>query len=388
MEKRKHTEEEQEILHRLKRLHESRKPLNIHAAKRRFPELIEAVYAMDPFWGWKNALADAGIDYAAINVELDEWVTCRICGRNFAYLGTHMRCAHEMSLRDYRAEYPGEPIMSEVLLAGRLGRGRRDPELPHWEPLWSREYILDRAYTYFEMGKPLNARSVSKYDYPLLTAARNTFGAWGDVLTRIGLDPSTVHVQRPNRNLDKAGILAEVRRRYREGLPINSQTLQIEDPGLFVYLRKVFGSHRAGIAAAGIPPDEIRISPALHTEAERDRMREEAKRIAACDEGSRRKQLRGFKDAYFPTMYSFYNNWTEVAGALGIPPHRLQIYPTERDLFNSAAYWSGESGCISESALLEADPEMHDLICRRYNDFEEFRERYRTLRAAPRPPRE
>ncbi len=71
------------IIREIQRLHARRAPLNLPAIKRSHSELIERVYALRPFWGWKRALEDAGLDYAQINVELRDYVDCKICGRDF-----------------------------------------------------------------------------------------------------------------------------------------------------------------------------------------------------------------------------------------------------------------------------------------------------------------
>ncbi len=68
------------IIREIQRLHARRAPLNIPAVKRSHRELIERVYAVRPFWGWKRALGDAGLSYAKINIELQDYLDCKICG--------------------------------------------------------------------------------------------------------------------------------------------------------------------------------------------------------------------------------------------------------------------------------------------------------------------
>ncbi len=75
------TRTKKEIIREIRQLHSRREPLNISAVKRNHPKLIERVYAMQPFWGWKRALEDAGLDYSKINTELLDYIDCKICGR-------------------------------------------------------------------------------------------------------------------------------------------------------------------------------------------------------------------------------------------------------------------------------------------------------------------
>jgi hypothetical protein len=74
------TNDQRAILNKIKELYHRREPLNIAAVKRRRPKLLSRVYSIRPFWGWKRALQDAGIDYSWIKVELLDTVRCQICG--------------------------------------------------------------------------------------------------------------------------------------------------------------------------------------------------------------------------------------------------------------------------------------------------------------------
>jgi len=354
---RKLTKKQINICERLRKYHAARKPLNIHAIKRRHPKLLETVYAIKPFWGWKNALSDAGIDYGSINVELDDWIECQICGQNYVYLSKHLEYAHQTTPSEYQTEFPGASLMSETMLASRFRQNsHKKPLLPHWEPIWSEEYVLDRVFSYYEMGQPINARSMTQYDYALLTAARSFLGSWGAVLERIGLDPKDIHIQRPNREHNRESIIAEIQRRHLEGLPINSKTLQIEDPGLFVTMRKIFGSHRAAVTAAGICPDEIRLSPRRHNEADYHELMEAARRVATIEGDQRGPELHAFHQQYLGTMLSYCKNWTGVANAAGVPPHRLKLASTEEDLFDSLDYWAKKKRKLSGKLIEQIDP--------------------------------
>lgn len=64
----------QSLIREIGCLYSRRKPLNIAAVKKYHPELIRQVFEIKPFWGWIQALRDAGIDYSQINTELDEFV--------------------------------------------------------------------------------------------------------------------------------------------------------------------------------------------------------------------------------------------------------------------------------------------------------------------------
>src|SRR6266852_231131 len=93
------------VIREIQRLHARRAPLNISAVKRNHPTLIERVYAVRPFWGWKRALEDAGLDYSKINTELLDYIDCKICGRDLGTLPVHLLRKHDVTVEDYRDEY-------------------------------------------------------------------------------------------------------------------------------------------------------------------------------------------------------------------------------------------------------------------------------------------
>src|SRR2546425_159298 len=98
------------IIGEIQRLHGRRAPLNISAVKRSHPKLIERVYAVRPFWGWKRALEDAGLSYAKINTELRDYVDCKICGRDLGALAFHLITQHNILPQDYVREYPNSEL--------------------------------------------------------------------------------------------------------------------------------------------------------------------------------------------------------------------------------------------------------------------------------------
>ena len=132
---------QRKVVAQIARLQARGEPLNLTAVKRRHPALLEATYAIVPFWGWKRAIEAAGLEYARLKVSLASAVECRLCGRELGALPIHL-ASHGTSVEPYVTEYPGAEIVCEELRARYFmrspdgGRARRPP-VPHWEPLWS-----------------------------------------------------------------------------------------------------------------------------------------------------------------------------------------------------------------------------------------------------------
>ena len=183
-----------QVIKEIQRRHLKRQPLNLSAVRRDAPELVAAVYAVRPYWGWKQALADAGLDYNQIRIAVRETVVCELCGGRYRSLGTHLIAMHEVAPDEYQEEYPEAELVSESTrerLMNRFRSGAHPDFLPHWEPVYTPEYVLDRLHTYAQLGYWMDHDNFSEVDVGLIAAVSNYLGGnWDDGLRQIGLDPA------------------------------------------------------------------------------------------------------------------------------------------------------------------------------------------------------
>jgi hypothetical protein len=254
------------VIREIQRLHARRAPLNISAVKRSHPKLMERVYKVRPFWGWKRALEDAGLDYAKIYVELRDYVDCKICGRDFGGLGYHLINDHNMTGEDYRREYPGAEMTCETArakLSLPRSRKRKRTTLPRWEAIWSAEYVLDRMAELHRRNFPMNFDWAHDHEPPLANQAIRYFGPWDEALRQIGLDPERIRLAPPTwrgrspwRHADKAAIIAQLRRRESAGEPLSWKKIvhTKSGPAFLNRAKRLFGSWSRALAAAGIDP--------------------------------------------------------------------------------------------------------------------------------------
>lgn len=252
------------VLAKIQRLHEEGKPLNISAVKRHWPKLIESVYSRKKYWGWKQALADAGISYEEIEVELAEYEECRLCGNLFRHVGSHLSNAHAVSCDEYLEEFPDAELTSETFRAHFVKpQHSGERSMPHWEPLWTPEYVLDRAFVHFQRGYPVTG--CVEFDPNLWVNAVNFFGSWDVVLDRVGVDADLVKSWRslPRRFKSKKEVVALIQERHLKGLPLNTHALtrgvdrEARDHSLLRAGYDYFGSWPKAIKAAGINPKQI-----------------------------------------------------------------------------------------------------------------------------------
>jgi len=283
----KHTlnKQQQRIVDRIRRLNEAREPLNIAAIRRRRPHLIRAAHKMKPFWSWKEAISAAGLRYSQIKKELEDVCECLYCGAEKANLGSHLYIVHDIYPEDYLAEYPGQDMISDRLRADKSYMLSR--VLRHWEPLWTPEYVLERAHEFRKRGLPLHSAWVAANDKPFYSAAIRYFGRWNAVLETIGVDAEEATRKgrlNTRRYPNKGAVRDEIRRRHRKGLPINSSGVRptsvpraqahrgrgrptaaqrvkkrsrTVDLALWTCAKEYFGSWGAALKSAGFNPGQV-----------------------------------------------------------------------------------------------------------------------------------
>lgn len=182
-----------EIIRKIRQRHIRRKPLNLAAVKREDSDLVEAVYAIQPYLGWKGAVEEAGIDYADIRVELRGTVECRLCGKEFRFLNGHLTQTHQISPQEYLEEFPDAEFACEQIREAMTGRLHGDPHpdfLAHWEPIYTREYVLDRLYEYAQRGFWMDMKTIAEIDCSLVAAVGHyVMLDWDASLRLIGVDP-------------------------------------------------------------------------------------------------------------------------------------------------------------------------------------------------------
>jgi hypothetical protein len=321
---------ERVILREIRRLHARRAPLNIPAVKRSHPKLIEQVYAVRAFWGWKRALEDAGLDYAKINTELRDYVDCKICGRDLGSLAYHLISQHQVTPEEYRAEYPDAELHCEVVRAGMARRKlRKLPALPHWEAVWTPEYVLDRMAELHRRNFPMNFKWASGHEKALTDKAIRYFGSWDEALRRIGLDPARIRLFRPTwrgyspwRRASKAAIIAELRRRKKAGEPLSWKKIlpRKSGPAFLERAKKLFGSWSAALGAVGIDPSHGANSP--WGKANKSEILAEIRRRKRAGESLRSKKIERGKwgEPLVRRASTLFGSWNAALLVAGIEP--------------------------------------------------------------------
>jgi hypothetical protein len=323
------TKAQQRIVQLIRQLHRRRAPLNLAAVKRRHPTLLRQVYKMRPFWGWKRALEAAGVDNSKINVELLDYVTCRLCGKDCGLLNGHLSQVHKLSASDYLEQFPGAELISEELRAHQSRALRRgNVNLPPWEPLWSAEYILDRIAEMHRRGMPLNSGWIQEHEDALLAAAEMWVGPWDEALREAGVDPQEIRVRDPALHLTPQQIVERLRQRKKRGLSVNNAAVHADDLRLFAAIKRSFGDYDAGLRAAGFDPAEVRRVPPKYSNAAAQKLLEAIRATAALPDRDRRRAWRNLQKRYFRLVRSKrFGSWLKVFAEAGVERSLFPISP-------------------------------------------------------------
>ncbi|WP_153558022.1 hypothetical protein [Roseimaritima sediminicola] len=253
--------QKQAVLSAIRKRHINRQPLNLAPVKREQPELVRAVYAVEPYWGWKQALEDAGLSYKTIRIHVRETVRCRLCGKAYRMLNTHL-LAHQLSGEDYREQFPDADLISEARRAAMMGPKETPPPgwLPHWEPFLSPEYILDRIKEYANQGTWMEASTIGEIDVALMSAVHHHLGIsnWDHALRRVGLNPAVYRGCSRAQDFDLADLQAFLQQRHAAGLLSTAEAvLAVRDehdrrPRVVAWALQRYGDWTAALDAAGV----------------------------------------------------------------------------------------------------------------------------------------
>lgn len=322
-----------ELTRTLRVLWHAGEPLNISAVKRRHPALIRAAYAIKPFLGWKGALEAAGIDYARIKVEILHTLTCEICGKEIGALSHHLRCLHNYSTKEYQQEFPDAPHVTELAMSKAMHRSRRGREkpralIPHWEPLWTPEYVLDRIHELHRRGFRINQKAVYRGEN-LANVATKHFGSWNAALEALGLSPDRIRLRHPVGYWTKPLILRGIRSRKKSGAPLTPVAMRNEPKTgtpLYSAAVVVFGSWKKAIEAAGLDYTSIRLThparyptrQAVIAEIRRRRREGQPLNITAVESGP-------FKDcALCGAAQRRFSGWRHAIKAAGLDYKKIR----------------------------------------------------------------
>lgn len=135
------------------------------------------------------------------------------------------------------------------------------PYVQHLQrPRWTKQTVIAEIKRAKRAGRDLHWGAVTRKRDDLCRAAHaaispRLFGSWPRALHAAGIDADEVAIYR---RWDQHTIAFELRSRAADGEPLNSGSLQKDDPGLHSACLRFFGSYADALRAAGIDPAKHR----------------------------------------------------------------------------------------------------------------------------------
>ncbi len=320
----------------IKQRFEKNEPLNLSRIEIECPWLLEGLYDPKCFKGWKEAIEEAGLSYDKIRIEATAEVKCLICDHASASIANHLNTVHSLTSAEYRKQFPHGEALSEQIRSSNFGvcKGSRPAQMlmPHWEPAWSRHYVLDRIREFQKQGISLYHGYLADHEPGLPAYARRIWGSWDFTLGLLGIVPEDIRMADIKREYTKESAVHALKELHAENpkqIRIASGNT-IEFRTLLSSIFNHFDSYKAALEAADLCPSDF--IPALKNEKKRirrDRLISEAqmrlKTISTYDPS----ETKSFLDRHHLAIIDFYASWLNFTRS---------INTTERILFKSPTY--------------------------------------------------
>lgn len=337
-----------------------KEPLNITTIKREAPNLMEK--AFDPknreFLGWRGALEAAGVDYAKIKIHLAAEVDCPICEKPLGSLMSHLSRVHQVTGAELREEHPDLQLLCDQELAARAAllpdftpKNRKlvVNDIPHWEPLWTIEYAIDRIRYIHDLGYQVHNRSIDRIDSSLKFFVFHNLPSWDDFLQRAHLDHTSIRKLQHQFEYTREFMLEKIQEHHAAGDSLAVTALTKRYPGYRWACQRFFGTHQDALKAAGIVPEDcIRINGIKTKKNLRAEARELLKQFP---EQIPEAELKAFRKRWQATMAQHYGGWAQFAKSMKVAKDRFFQYSpiyTKGELLSALAnikrrkYWDTE----------------------------------------------
>jgi len=328
------------VILEIKRRKRKKQPINTSALKEgEFRDYGLYSHGRKFFGSWGNAIEAAGLDYRKINRKpsspyqtkqtvLEEIKHRKKKGLPLCYSGIKRDAAS--LYRQGRKLFGnwGNAIEAAGLDYRKINR---KPSSPY----------RDKASVILEIKRrkrkkqPLDAKALNEgefRDYNLYSHGRKFFGSWGNAIEAAGLDYRKIAKYPPSSYQTKKAFIVEIKRRKKNRLPLNFSEIKtgaFRDTGLYPAGRKLFGSWKNAIEAAGLDYQKsclVPQSPYPTKEAVIDEIKRRKKEKLPLYSNYLRKKSSKTK-ALLQSGHRFFRSWGNAIEAAGLDHRKISRKP-------------------------------------------------------------
>lgn len=244
------TKQQRQIVERIRTLHRDGQPLNISAVKRTQPKLLETVMSLKHFRGWRKAIEAAGLTYSKLRVELLDYCVCALCEEKLLTLDSHLLSRHRLTRKKYQRRFPDHETTADSVRAERTSALRKPP---HWEPVWSREYLIDYLIYKHEQGESLSPWQVYRDEPAVHANIKKYFGSYRAGIEAAGIEYQEVRVIEMTESWTAEKVVERIRKLHKSQPLRSTSDIRRRDSRLYDSCHRYFGGPVSAVEAAGIP---------------------------------------------------------------------------------------------------------------------------------------
>ncbi len=283
----------------------------------------------------------------------EEMVECAICGKKFYFIAPHLR-RHDMTLDEYKEEFPGQPCMASRLIRCKTMSGE----------LHSADEIISSLRNYAREQSPLTIDWLVDRDADLRRQAVRVFGGWEKALYAAGLKVAVRH-------WDKKKVLTAIKERAasfpKEEWPriFSAAAMQRDRRSLLSAAHTHVKGWREALAAAGIEPSTILKTIWTKEMAEKE-LGAYAKKVGVIFQND---LLRNHRDLH-AAVQRHLGPIETVVQQLGLRFGRKTRKWTIETIREELTAWVAANGPLSAQKLFETNSALHATIKRRWKSLE------------------
>ncbi len=288
-------------------------------------------------------------------------VVCQICGKEMKSLIAHLNLIHEISCEEYKAEFGADYVLCDELREhlSSVQRQRREGTKRSSYEAMDRNEMLQQIRALVREEGELGSDKAYELRPGLWHQATYLFGNWTKAMQEAGLDVQARETWPDER------IIREIRKRHKEGLPLNYQSMKMDAPRLLDAAIKHFDSWQTAVQNAGLNYRRLRKVAPL----ERDAIgRDLVKWADAHGEITSSALVRSDRLLYYRAKKVF-GSIEQAAKELGLPFRRKSRRWTPEAVLDELRQRQASGLPVNSKAILEENSTLYHAARRHFGSY-------------------
>jgi len=246
---------------------------------------------------------------------------------------------------------------------------------PGWENyyagFWSREEVINRIRSLANRGARIHLAGVAGLgEWHLIRAASHFFGSWRAAVKAAGFDYDKV---RADKLWTREKVMRMIRKLYRQGKPLNSRAVQINEPALFAAAchDHLFGGWAKAVEASGLDYERIR----RYEQWDEARLRQEVAAAERAGLSLNAKSIFRSRPHLYWAGCRRYGSWGNTLRALGYDAQSVALRKkrSTEEIVEGIRALHRAGVRLDYKTVRERYPALHAAACRAFGGWVEAR---------------